>query len=133
MVEKGEYIRIKNTHIHSTQICKVVGRNADNHIIIDSSYDKTDWLTSIEEKESIIKHSKYIIEVLEDGDLVRYQFKDFDEFEDIGTVRIIKNEDDGVEEIVITSVLGNIELKRVKILSVLTLEQFDWESYRMYE
>ena len=133
MVEKGEYIRIKNTHIHSTQICKVVGRDADNHLLIDNIYDKSKWLTSIEEKESIIKHGKYIIDVLEDGDLVRYQVKDFDKFEDIGTIRIIKNEDDGVEEIVITSVLGNIELKRVKILQVLTLEQFDWESYRIFE
>ena len=64
-IEVGEYIRIKKGDIR-----QVVKRDVDNHILLDIVFEGLNYLTHIEEKEDIAKHSKYKLELIEEGDYV---------------------------------------------------------------
>ncbi len=64
-IEIGEYIRTKKGDIR-----QVVKRDVDNHILLDVVFEGDNYLTHIEEKEDIAKHSKYKLELIEEGDYV---------------------------------------------------------------
>ena len=64
-IEIGEYVRIEGGYIR-----QVVGRDVDNHILLDIRFKGTNYLTQIEEKEDIVNHSKNIIKLIEVGDYV---------------------------------------------------------------
>ena len=65
MIEVGEYVRN-----YEGIIGKAIGRDIDNHLKLDNYYDGYKYLTHIEEKEDIVKHSKNIIDLIEEGDYV---------------------------------------------------------------
>ena len=64
-IEIGEYVRNKKGYIR-----QVVRRDADKHILLDIGFEGFNYLTQIEEKEDIVKHSKNIIDLIEVGDYV---------------------------------------------------------------
>ena len=64
-IEVGEYIRTRKGDIR-----QVVKRDVDNHILLDVAFEGANYLTHIEEKEDIAKHSKYKLKLIEEGDYV---------------------------------------------------------------
>lgn len=68
-IEVGEYIRTKKGYIR-----KVIKRDIDKHILLDIGFDGANYLTKIEEKEDVIKHSKNIIKLLESEDIVILEY-----------------------------------------------------------
>ena len=64
-IEVGEYVRTKRGYIR-----KVIRRDMDKHILLDIGFEGANYLTKVEEKEDIVKHSKNIIDLIEVGDYV---------------------------------------------------------------
>lgn len=64
-IEVGEYVRTKRGYIR-----KVIRRDMDKHILLDIGFEGANYLTKVEEKEDIVKHSKNIINLVEVGDYV---------------------------------------------------------------
>lgn len=64
-IECGEYVRTKRGYIR-----KVTRRDMDKHILLDIGFEGANYLTKVEEKEDIVKHSKNIIDLIEVGDYV---------------------------------------------------------------
>ena len=64
-IQVGEYIRTTDG-----VIAKVTNKDEDNHLIIDKYYGGAKYLTNIDLKENIIKHSFNIIDLIEEGDYV---------------------------------------------------------------
>ena len=64
-IKVGEYVRLEGGYIR-----QYIKRSLDNHIILDKAVQGFNYLTSVEEKEKIIKHSSNLIDLIEVGDIV---------------------------------------------------------------
>ena len=64
-IKVGEYVRLEGGYIR-----QYIKRSLDNHIILDKAVQGFNYLTSVEEKEKIIKHSSNLIDLIEVGDYV---------------------------------------------------------------
>lgn len=108
-IKVGEYIRLKDGYIR-----KYIKRSLDNHIILDEVYEGFKYLTSIEEKEEIVKHSKNIIDLIEVGDWATMNC--------YGLIikKVITQED-----------IWELKTGNYQLLKILTKEKFDSESYEV--
>lgn len=128
MIEVGEYVRLESG-IHNG-IRKIVGRDEDDHLLIDISFTGARWLTFTEEAE-IEKHSKNIIDLIEVGDYVNGE-KVFSIEKDRfikGQIDIFVNRDE-------VNYWGDRSLSLIidkDIKSIVTKEQFANMEYRLEE
>ena len=113
-IEIGEYIRTKRGYIR-----QVVRRDVDDHILLDIGFEGARYLTKVEEKEDIVKHSKNIINLVEVGDYINGYL-------------VVAISDDGYIEIAIGDDIEQGELLTVKdIKSIVTKEQFESIKYEV--
>ena len=109
-IEVGEYVRTKRGYIR-----KVIRRDIDKHILLDIGFEGANYLTKVEEKEDIVKHSKNIINLIEVGDYVNGELVEKveigpDEFEITTTTEYLINEND-IKTIVTKEQFASIEYK----------------------
>ena len=117
-IEVGEYIRTKNGYIR-----QVVKRDIDKHILLDIGFEGARYLTKVEEKEDIVKHSKNIIKLIEEGDYVNGML-----VTEIGKMHKVIN-------ICFYNGLyaNNLTLVENDIKSIVTKEQFQSMEYKVGE
>lgn len=124
-IEIGEYIRTRRGYIR-----KVIRRDIDKHILVDIGFEGANYLTKIEEKEDIIKHSKNIIDLIEDGDIVEIEIsEEFVEKED--KIKFIIIGDTFTTEEFKKAYTKDFENGIYKIKSIVTKEQFKNIEYKV--
>lgn len=111
-IEVEEYVRTENGNIYKETDCEII----DNEVI---TYAGGEYMVS----DTIVKHSKNLIDLIEVGDIVEIKeriscFRNVEKIPifDIGTLIAIKN---------------GIAKYTMKIVSVLTHEQFEQNSYKV--
>lgn len=112
-IKVGDYIRTRKGYIR-----KVIGRDCDNHIVLDIHLEGDNYITKIED---IIKHSKDIIDLIKEGDIIKVYFP-------IKKITRKVYVDEYFKDSLDALMKGNIILK-----SILTKEQFKSVEYRMEE
>ena len=129
MIEVGEYVRVdgqigKIIDICDCEQCKARGYLEpviDNHNIYITIYDKQHDFHGI-------KHSKNIIDLIEEGDLVNgKEVYEFDDEE--GTVLGIPIFEDGLFD----TIDCYVPLDSIKIHSILTSEMYEANCYKVKE
>ena len=119
-IKVGEYVRLEGGYIR-----QYIKRSLDNHIILDKAVQGFNYLTSVEEKEKIIKHSSNLIDLIEVGDYVNGNkvFATDNRINDNGEkVILTENYDEWTDN----GVISNKDIK-----SIVTKECFQSVSYEV--
>lgn len=126
-IEVGEYVRTKDGFIRKVgEIDRCQECNEKIYIsvdIIDGLHFERSW-----HLKEIVSHSKNIIDLLEIGDIVKvYVFADIsdDDSEAIETYYRIESKYE------ITELKESVKMNYSKILSILTKEQYEQNSYKL--
>ena len=114
ILEKGELIRTYNGKIDT-----IVDPNYFMNIYVECK-------KGIIVKNTIIKHSKNIKDLIISGDIILYRLNDFMNPE-IGEVKKIKDARSGKE----CFCIKNYSLEQTEILQILTRENFEEKSYKV--
>lgn len=120
-IEVGEYVRTKRGYIR-----KVIRRDMDKHILLDIGFEGANYLTKVEEKDYIVKHSKNIIDLIEVGDYVNGHLV-VELSENVYNQKLVTTEVDGKD-----GAIRHHYLER-GIKSILTYEQFSSMEYKVEE
>lgn len=122
MIEVGEYIRFKNGKIR-----KAIGRDIDRHLLVDIYIYGSNWLTFNEEAD-ILKHSKNIIDLIEDTDILQVEISEEWVEKENAIKFIIVGQTYTINEI-----KEALENGMYKIQQILTKEQYNQNCYRLEE
>ena len=112
VIEAGEYVRTKNGKID-----KVVSNNYHMEKYIEA--EKGFIFCN-----SIVKHSKQLIDLIEAGDIVKYRLKNF-KYTNVTRVNVIRDVRINKESILI----DGYNLEQINILEILTKEQYNINCY----
>lgn len=124
MIEVGEYVRINNDfRLIALGIGKVIRINQDT-IYVKMNFE----LPFAFKIENIVKHSKNTIDLIEEGDIVRYKLKGLNS----EYITIVKKYHDARSNEKWLLING-YKLEQVEILEILTKEQYKQNCYRLEE
>lgn len=112
VIEAGEYVRTENGKID-----KVVNNNYYMEKYIET---EKDFIFC----NSIVKHSKQLIDLIEAGDIVKYRLKNF-KYTNVTRVNVIRDVRSNKESILI----DGYNLEQINILEILTKEQYNINCY----
>lgn len=123
-IKVGEYVRMIDG-----LIARIVAKDKDNHFILNRYYAGGRYLTEIEVKNDIVKHSSNIIDLVEIGDYVNGMEVEIvygydEDGNDKDGLGICKTDDDYAYY----KYLENIDIK-----SLVTKEQFQSVEFRLEE
>lgn len=114
VIEAGEYVRTENGKID-----KVVNNNYYMEKYIET---EKDFIFC----NSIVKHSKQLIDLIEAGDIVKYRLKNF-KYTNVTRVNVIRDVRSNKESILI----DGYNLEQINILEILTKEQYNINCYKV--
>ena len=114
VIEAGEYVRTKNGKID-----KVVSNNCYMEKYIKA---EKDFIFC----NSIVKHSKQLIDLIEVGDIVKYKLKNL-KYTNVTTVRLVQDARSNKEK----KLIDGYNLKQIDILEILTKEQYNINCYKV--
>jgi hypothetical protein len=114
VIEAGEYVRTKNGKID-----KVVSNNYYMEKYIKA---EKDFIFC----NSIVKHSKQLIDLIEVGDIVKYKLKNL-KHTNVTTVRLVQDARSNKEK----KLIDGYNLKQIDILEILTKEQYNIICYKV--
>ena len=112
VIEAGEYVRTENGKID-----KVVSNNYCMEKYIEA---EKDFIFC----NSIVKHSKQLIDLIEAGDIVKYRLKNF-KYTNVTRVNVIRDVRSNKESMLI----DGHNLEQIDILEILTKEQYNINCY----
>ena len=114
VIEAGEYVRTKNGKID-----KVVSNNCYMGKYIEA---EKDFIFC----NSIVKHSKQLIDLIEVGDIVKYKLKNL-KYTNVTTVRLVQDARSNKEK----KLIDGYNLEQIDILEILTKEQYNINCYKV--
>lgn len=114
VIEAGEYVRTENGKID-----KVVSRNYYMGKYIET---EKDFIFC----NSIVKHSKQLIDLIEVGDIVKYKLKNL-KHTNVTTVRLVQDARSNKEK----KLIDGYNLEQIDILEILTKEQYNIICYKV--
>ncbi len=114
VIEAGEYVRTKNGKID-----KVVSNNYYMEKYIEA---EKDFIFC----NSIVKHSKQLIDLIEVGDIVKYKLKNL-KHTNVTTVRLVQDARSNKEK----KLIDGYNLEQIDILEILTKEQYNINCYKV--
>ena len=114
VIEAGEYVRTKNGKID-----KVVSNNYYMEKYIET---EKDFIFC----NSIVKHSKQLIDLIEVGDIVKYKLKNL-KHTNVTTVRLVQDARSNKEK----KLIDGYNLEQIDILEILTKEQYNIICYKV--
>lgn len=114
VIEAGEYVRTKNGKID-----KVVSNNYYMEKYIKA---EKDFIFC----NSIVKHSKQLIDLIEVGDIVKYKLKNL-KHTNVTTVRLVQDARSNKEK----KLIDGYNLEQIDILEILTKEQYNIICYKV--
>lgn len=114
VIEAGEYVRTKNGKID-----KVVSNNYYMEKYIEA---EKDFIFC----NSIVKHSKQLIDLIEVGDIVKYKLKNL-KHTNVTTVRLVQDARSNKEK----KLIDGYNLEQIDILEILTKEQYNIICYKV--
>lgn len=114
IIEAGEYVRTKNGKID-----KVVSNNYYMEKYIKA---EKDFIFC----NSIVKHSKQLIDLIEVGDIVKYKLKNL-KHTNVTTVRLVQDARSNKEK----KLIDGYNLEQIDILEILTKEQYNINCYKV--
>ena len=121
-IKVGECIRFKNGEIR-----QITGKDIDGHLLVDIYIHGSKWLTFNEEAD-IVKHSSNIIDLIEVEDIIEYveqtEGKEGTVLGKIYAQRIVDARE-------LDEVKKDIKNNGIKLLSVLTHQQFEANAYKI--
>lgn len=115
---KGDYVKLLGGEI--VKVTEVPITTLDR-------YESDDPNHKIFSGEYIINFANNIIDLLEEGDIIKYCIKDWKDITGIGTLHRFRNykaDKEEKEKLVIVGTNGVINLKEIEILSILTNEKY---------
>ena len=128
-IEIGEYVRTKDGHI--AKYIEKLSKDEDvsDGMLFDNFiYEKYKNIRYDLLKEIIVKHSKELKDLIESGDLIIYRLRGL-KHQCKGFIRIYKDARSGKENLGI----NNYSLEQVKIIKILTHQQFEANCYKVGE
>lgn len=123
-IEPGKYIRTRKGYIYKVKqvVCKGYPiKGLEGSVICD------DQNSSIIKPEEIVNCSENRLKLIEEGDIIEYNKNQYS-YKNIGEVRTYHDVRKNKHYLHVEG----FELKKVKILRILTKESFDRESYKTY-
>lgn len=114
VIEAGEYVRTENGKID-----KVVSNNYYMEKYIEA---EKDFIFC----NSIVKHSKQLIDLIEVGDIVKYKLKNL-KHTNVTTVRLVQDARSNKEK----KLIDGYNLEQIDILEILTKEQYNINCYKV--
>lgn len=114
IIEAGEYVRTENGKID-----KVVSNNYYMEKYIET---EKDFIFC----NSIVKHSKQLIDLIEVGDIVKYKLKNL-KHTNVTTVRLVQDARSNKEK----KLIDGYNLEQIDILEILTKEQYNINCYKV--
>ncbi len=114
VIEAGEYVRTENGKID-----KVVSNNYYMEKYIKA---EKDFIFC----NSIVKHSKQLIDLIEVGDIVKYKLKNL-KHTNVTTVRLVQDARSNKEK----KLIDGYNLEQIDILEILTKEQYNINCYKV--
>ena len=110
MLEVNEYVRTNKI------IAKVIGKDDDNNILLDTQQ----ILTKAEEK--IVKHSKQLIDLIENKDILKVR---------IDKTIMFFGIDESTSDTKYKEIIKSIENGECELLEILTQQQFEANCYKV--
>lgn len=122
MIEVNEYVRLARNQ----GINKIIDKEDDRYIleseIADSYGDITWFLYECELEEEIVKHSKHLIDLIENKDVLKVR---------IDKTIMFFGIDEDTSDIKYKELIENIENGEYELLEILTHEQFEANCYKV--
>lgn len=109
-IKVNEYVRMKDG-----LIAKIISKDIDGHFIINRYYNGGRYLTELEIKNEVSKHSLKLVDLIQAGDYVN-------------GCRVIRKE---IDDSLLVNDKGLKYLQRADINSVLTKEIYETLSYKL--
>lgn len=121
-IEVGEYVRLARNQ----GINKIIDKENDRYVleseIADSYGDITCFLYECELKDEIVKHSKQLIDLIENKDVLKVR---------IDKEIMLFGMDEDTSDIKYKELIENIENGEYELLEILTKEQFEANCYKV--
>lgn len=120
-IEAGEYVRTKYDGMQKViKIEQRVGESGENYYYFNKVYGT--W------ENGILKHSKDIIDLIKEGDILRYKLKGLNS-EYITIVKKYHDARSNEDWLII----NGYRLEQIEILEILTKEQYEQNCYKLKE
>ncbi len=110
MIEVNEYVRTNKI------IARVIGKDDDNNILLDTQQ------ILIKTEEKIVKHSKQLIDLIENKDILKVR---------IDKTIMFFGIDEGTSNIKYKEIIKSIENGECELLEILTHQQFESNCYKV--